>query len=227
MSLSSKYRIIRDWLFRRDSNHVIAFATVVAAFAAVFYTGYAAGQLRIMKGQLNEMRGGNRPWIGINPDNGLNVSTINIDGQGTASLTMSMTLKNFGSYPGKNVVALAWLMIIHDEEYTAVKDKMDSTCVGGPTYGAAIFPSATLTREWDSKVTDADKVRSKKHPDNPIFVAYIVGCVAYQEQSGSQHHTGFAYRDQLVGKNQAMTFSTFPNRTVPQGEWIQWFSSVD
>jgi hypothetical protein len=141
---------------------------------------------------------------------------------------MKVTIKNFGPYPGKNVVALAWLMVIHDSMFKRVSDRVSSSCTGGPVFGAALFPGATITREWDSVVTDKEKIRDPKLGDDPIFVPYIVGCIGYQDTYGSQHHTGFAYREQLLGKNEAMTFATLqPNREVPIGEWIQWFSFVD
>jgi hypothetical protein len=109
-----------------------------------------------------------------------------------------------------------------------IPTKINSSCSGGQSYGAALFPGAVITREWDSRVADQEKIRDPKNADNPLFVAYIVGCIAYQDQSGSQHHTGFAFRDQLPGKNEAMTFATLrAGRFVPNGQWIQWFSFVD
>jgi hypothetical protein len=48
---SMRFRVW-DWLFKTNSNHVIALATVVAAGAAIFYTHYAAAQLAVIRDQL-------------------------------------------------------------------------------------------------------------------------------------------------------------------------------
>src|SRR6266545_2296833 len=53
-------RRIRDWLFRADSNHVIACATVVAAIAAIFYTCSAAQTLSVIRDQWRAMLEYNR-----------------------------------------------------------------------------------------------------------------------------------------------------------------------
>jgi hypothetical protein len=64
-----------DWLFKTNTNHVIAIATVVAAGAAVFYTCSSNKQLRTMQDTLGEMersgaatieasRNDQRAWVG-------------------------------------------------------------------------------------------------------------------------------------------------------------------
>jgi subtilase family serine protease len=50
-----RWKSFREWLFRADSNHVIAVGTVAAAIAAIFYTGYAAKQLSVMRETLNHI----------------------------------------------------------------------------------------------------------------------------------------------------------------------------
>ena len=226
------WRFLRHiWHFALKPEHanaVLAIVTILIFVTGCAYTIFACLQWRSMEGQVEQMKAGNRPWIGIDPDTGLRVSEIRIGEKETATVTMNVTIKNFGSYPGKNVVALAWLMVIHDSMYKRVIDKITSSCTGGTNYGAALFPGATITREWDSRVTNAEKIRDPADANDPIFVAYVVGCIGYQDEAGFQHHTGFAYRDQLVGRNEAMTFATLrPDRVVPKGEWVQWFSFVD
>jgi hypothetical protein len=178
-----------------------------------------------MRGQLDLMKASARPWIGIEPSGGIKTSTITFDKAG-AHADVAITIKNFDSAPAKNAMAVGFLEILQDEE-TVVRSELESMCGGVPGVGATLFPGSSVTREWTSNVA-----RDKFHatiPDNPMFVAYIVGCVGYSESSGTAHHTGFAYRYQLPGRNKGMTFSTtlFPNSSLPPGEWMPWFSFLD
>ena len=108
----------------KHSNAVVAIFTVLIFLTGAIYAIFAYLQWSAANGQLEQMKSGNRPWVGIEPDNGLKVSEIRIGEKEAASVTMTVTIKNFGSYPGRNVVALAWLMVVHDSMYQSVVDKI-------------------------------------------------------------------------------------------------------
>ena len=59
-----RLRNLGEWLFKTNSNHVIAIATVVGATAAVFYTCSANKQLKTMQDTLNEIRMNNQATAG-------------------------------------------------------------------------------------------------------------------------------------------------------------------
>jgi hypothetical protein len=218
----------RLWRFivePKHSNALVAIFTILIFVTGAFYAVFAALQWGTMKGQLEQMVSSTRPWVGVEPGAGLQVSQITFDEQGNAKATIAVSAKNYGNSPARNVMAIATLVILQDER-PVIHDEIRDSCDRVEDIGAILFPGCSVARQWSSKVT-ADKFKVGPGVGPPLFIAYVVGCIGYRDTSGSVHHTGFAYRDQVPGKNEAMTFTTRANRLVPPGEWLPWFSSVD
>ena len=206
---------------------VIAIATTVYAVLVWQQLKVMSKQLGIMNGQLEEARRiGPRPWVGLNDERpALQTGPLTIDNKGTAHVACSISLKNFGDYPAQGVFAGAELMITQNVTSVHAREKAMAGESVGDQIGSVLFPGPSgVGWRWSPAVAQSEMIRIPNGGD--MFQAYVVGCIFYRDQFGTPHHTGFAYRCQVPGTIQGVTFEPKPDTAIT-GEWVLCHGFVD
>jgi hypothetical protein len=221
----------REWF----EDHAVE---IVGVAILLGYTIFAALQWSVMSGQLQQMKSGYRPWLGLaegraktsmqqSSSPGMLTTPLTIDAAGTAHIASSITAKDFGSYPAQEVILTATLKLARPDGGELPYDAAKKECTMGiPAHaGTAVFPQETLT--WAAVGSSFTKDQMKNARGNsPEFMAYMIGCIIYRDQYGCRRYTGFTYR--LIERNSYdnVLFRPTPNSII-DGDWYLTDSFVD
>ena len=216
----------RSWRAASPINKLTVFFTGVIAAATSVYCIFAGWQLRVMSGQLEQMKTGYRPWVGLdNEQPALQTGSLTIDKDGTIHAVCSIITRNFGNYPAQNVFVGAELMVT--QNMNSVHERERQLCAEhGPTNaGTLVFPGTNkVAWQWPLQVTKEQMIRNSGGGSQ--FLAFVVGCIFYSDQFGGLHHTGFVYRLQKPGTILGVAFEPSPNTTI-EGQWVGSHGFVD
>ena len=149
---------------------------IIGALGAVisFATLYA------IKGQLDEMRDEQRPWISIEPAEQRGIKWR----EGTLSIDVVFSIKNVGKSPARKIFFDA--EILSDDNFEAPKSDEISAFAGkikihklDATTGAFLFPTQAYV---ETKMLDLDPPKTGFKP--LILYPIILACAEYQFTSG-------------------------------------------
>jgi len=223
-----KYRpsLYQRWKKISLNNQLIVVFTLVIALSTFGYAILAAWQLRVMSGQLEQMRLGSRAWVGLNDEGGtLRVGPLTINEQGTTLIEGSVNVRNFGDYPAQDVYVLGRLVL--SQKWASIEETEREILRRAADHprGIVVFPGPSrLNFPLVSMVEPSQMIWVRR--DDGLW-AFIVGCIFYRDQSGGQQHTTFAYQYQRRGSTLAVTFKPVPSAEVPAGVWVQCGGSVE
>jgi len=223
----------KSWRAASPINKLTVIFTGVIASATFLYCIFAGmqgcvmrGQLSVMGGQLEQMRIGYRPWVGLDTEQpALQTGHLMIDKDKTIHTVCSIVTRNFGNYPAQNVFAGAELMVT--QNITSVHERERQLCAESPpgNAGTVVFPGTNkVAWQWPSQVTKEQMIRNPGGGSQ--FQAFVIGCIFYRDQFGELHHTGFTYRLQKPGTIFGAAFEPSPNTTV-EGQWVEFHGFVD
>ena len=124
---NQKQSIWQKWRAIGFTNQLILVFTFVIAAATSVYAVLAYHQLKVMAGQLKEMRAASRPWVGLDIEQpALRTSPLVIDKDKTVHSVGSVVVRNFGNYPAQNVFAGVELMVTQNT--TSVHEREKQLC---------------------------------------------------------------------------------------------------
>jgi hypothetical protein len=106
-------------------SRVQSFCAVALVFITGFYTYYAGRQLAVMRGQLDVMEVGERPFVGVSEITGK---------EANGGATFWVVLKNFGKIPALRLSA-DWRFSINGVELTPLSHQ-------GPLRAITLYPGA-------------------------------------------------------------------------------------
>jgi hypothetical protein len=178
-----KKSLRRSW---KSSGPVARTAVVfagVAAAATCLYAGVAIWQLRVMSGQLDEMRRDRRPWITAKD---ARVTLMEVD----KPIQGEMTLTNSGRSPALEVRVLGTIYVTNN----LVEDipEMDPIADGDITDGI-VGPNMEIHLAVHTKVSvNAQELQLAKQPNTRF---YFYGNLMYRDSSQSKllHRSQFCY----------------------------------
>ncbi len=192
----------KEGLFGWSAVKWTALATIVIAVANLGYIYISRNQLRVMTGQIEEMRSDRRPWVYA--DISL-AAPIEFDASGMR-VALKFGLHNTGREPAKYVYP-EWRIYSGRVTFDVLAlqrtlcNEVRARDIGRNTPGTVLFPgqeftyliTTTMTREIidaDHKAQAGTGITSKwLNTISPI----IVGCITYRPTSGHQYQTGFIY----------------------------------
>ena len=195
-----------------------------SAEAAVKAVEVSANQLRIYDAQLRQVESQTRPWIGLDTDNGLQTAPLSIDGEGNISMNIAITARNYGLYPGQNVIAGADLIVTNTlDDVHAEEERIWSSRIPEKA-GSVVFPGLSRVRwQWGASV---GREALARYPSDTQLLAFVVGCIWYRDQFGKPHYTVFSYQLKTPRSILSVAFDPSPNTTV-NGQWVECYGFVD
>ena len=165
-------------------------ATALIFFVTVAYTVFAAGQWWATTETLNEMRLGNRPWVGL--PNGVQVigtpafeENQSFPNTSWPTITVEFTLRNVGASPAFR--AAASTNSVAGDVRTIPEGYMDHACLfarqfGEVGMGNTLLPGGEITFTEGINISYPVKVVD-------IRTIWIGVCVAYQDSAQSIHYS--------------------------------------
>jgi hypothetical protein len=146
------------------------------------------------QGQLDVMRSGQRPWLGLNGQVSLssaaafrffNPAFVNLNLEGTG------VVKNFGASPAFDVNGMMVVEIPSPSDTVTRPSKKLITCPAGPTMqhqGEVVFPGNSYLQGFSQQTS----VQLRYHPE--IGRVWLLGCIVYHDREQTLHHTWFWLR---------------------------------
>jgi hypothetical protein len=151
-----------------------------------------------MRGQLEEMRLDQRPWVSIGYPKP--TSDFQFVDPG-AILTVQFSLHNYGKSPALNVEIDGRMPLLQSQ--MGIGKRQDDVCndlftrsKGAMGTGYTIFPNEPLPMSVQFNVdrTEIDAALKRNTLPIPVIIPVIIGCVRYVfGADGSQHKTAFVY----------------------------------
>jgi hypothetical protein len=206
----------RSW----KSSGPVAKLTVVfagiAAMSTTIYAIFAGGQLLVMRGQLDEMSVARRPWVGLygelqmtRPPNFRVQEPIEWPAEFAKAhpdianakpliymeVYASWAMQNFGASPARRVnhTLLAYGSQDANKPPAEVVDmpcKVGNQMNNDPAVGAPVmFPGNMVPIPETNAITTL--------PDKGILGLWLVGCITYEDTSGTIHHTKILWASDL------------------------------
>lgn len=205
---------------------VSAMSTIVIAGSTLLYCIFAGKQWFVMDKQLEQMKIGYRPWIGLdNEQPSLLTGSLTIDKDKNISGFCRIVSRNFGNYPAQNVFAGAELVVTQNTD--SVREREKKLCEDSipANIGNVVFPGANkVAWSWPLHVTKDQMISIPEGGSQ--FSAFIVGCIFYRDQFEGLHHTGFAYQLKKPNSISSLAFEPIPNTTI-EGQWVEVHGFAD
>lgn len=200
------------------------FATLVIAAATVVYTIYAQRQWQAMtdSNRINKQSAdaatgaartaqdslvaGERPWVG--PTGRIRVTASSIGKKGL-SAAIVVEIQNYGKAPAFRVLTDTNIVVSDLDRRVVMTCEELAPMVGRKTemriatsdpnisarrWGQVLFPGAPVTDGTELADTTTQVVGR---------VAYVIGCVVYEDQFANQHWTRFCYETPHVVRDRA------------------------
>jgi hypothetical protein len=183
-SIEAKQKEFEERL-KRSERWMIALtgAIAVSAIGSVI-VGYF--QWSVMRGQLNEMRIAQRPWVSADVQI---AGPLVFEANGSA-IPLKLTLKNTGHTPATRILAIPILFVREEQPMNFLAIQKRRCEAGqrpaGPSggIGYTLFPGDTVTEYNTPSMT------REEFGTQPTIVPYVVVCINYQFTfSGENHQT--------------------------------------
>jgi hypothetical protein len=180
-----------DKLRNLTTNEIASLGLLVTFTIAVIYYF----QLRAMQATVEAMqvqtRLSVRPFVGL--DEGLDaieVTPLQIDEAGNASLNYKIKAKNYSNAPATNVWSDANLVVADD--LNTVYEQQGYACtdavIGKPDIGLVLFQGKDRVFNSLPALTKVNQ----KH-ENSLFGVWLAGCIGYRDQFGYLCRTRFIW----------------------------------
>lgn len=178
----------------------------LAALATIIYAGFAYNQWQVMRGQLDEMRVEQRPWVYADITPG---DAVFRNQSGGLTFVIAFTVHNTGHLPAMYVSPDIEGYLSGEEGKVGsqlVADHQNRRC-GYPVQqpgatdqlGTTVFPGQNLSIGTSFGITQSEidfvtKLTIEKTGNVMQFMTpWGVGCVRYRSPDGSPHQTGVAF----------------------------------
>jgi hypothetical protein len=197
--------------------------TQIAAGLVFIYTAVMFWQAcltrQVARTTRDQLIASQRPWVGLDEENGLKTTPLMFDAKGNASLKYVLNAKNFGNYGAQSVFPTAKLLILQDiSDLPNIEREFCNEYVS-PGLGFALFPGdrARGTVESGGFVTPSQRITHAGSGNE--FYAWLIACVSYSDQFNTPHHTVTEFRLGHAGTIEMIVFQPIPNTTV-EGDWV-------
>jgi hypothetical protein len=207
------YTAVKDNAAYNERSHRIGFWTavgvgvytvftaVIVVFSVVQYgethrfnkkqRQFFADQVTIMRGQLDEMRAGQRPWL-FAPDIRL-VEPVIRDVNGIR-VSLGFVFTNSGHLPASNVHVNLSARGTHLYRLTQYADVERDNCNKPLEFiGISVFPNFTTQSPvgWTTYISNDEIAAATRDFPAERLWPMILACVVYRDPSGMDHHTPY------------------------------------
>jgi hypothetical protein len=239
----------QDRAARRTTYATIAIAVFTAVTTVVSGLQWTAlhstdsniaGQLTVMRGQLDEIRTERRPWVSIDT---IEISEpLSFDSGKGASMRVNYVLRNTGKTPAVHVKWRANLFIVAMRKWLSeeINDAEDNVCMdtaqSGPEdslFESIIFPSDRVRDSWPMGL-DADRLKQglRNRETGPFahngYVSMaVVVCVDYQIAPREHRQTRGGAQLGIPISDGGMMGDFTPEGTRPDIRIVGWHQAAD
>ena len=180
--------------------------TLAGVIAVVAYTSVAAWQVCIMRGQLDEMKTEQRPWVSIKT---VPVSDLSVFKEG-ASIFLDITTKNVGNKPAMSIFPVPQIFPKDDPDINDFYKVQKRICNWPYRPGAynILFPNDESTQRTIATFTGTEKLPNHWPPSvgQSYFFAYLIVCLNYLSAPGdAPHRTAILYELNQITQSSAPT----------------------
>jgi hypothetical protein len=224
---------------------VISVAKATWAIAGLSFVTIIVGywQYSAIKGQLDEMRDEQRPWVSVDPKDGLGISQpLTFKDAMGVGFRVAYKLRNTGKSPALHVRFQAKIVFLPMKESSVIEisRSQDRFCepirnIADEFYDNIVFPGDEIGGDWPLGASQSDVNASLKTRDSgpfrhPGFVTpYAIICIDYQLSPKTSNHfqTRYAFLLGIPQSNGTIIGDLKPEGTQPDVRLVFFSQSAE